>query len=129
VRKSLSMPRLKVLFVCGRNKRRSPTAEKIFHADPRMTVRAAGTGETSKRRLTEADLRWADVVFVMQRKYAKQINVRFGRLDIDTPVRSLEITDDYTYMDPELVSLLRTAVDHEFEAMEEERIAALENRD
>lgn len=32
----------KVLFVCGRNQRRSPTAERIFRDDPRMSVRSAG---------------------------------------------------------------------------------------
>ena len=47
---------LKILFVCGRNNRRSPTAERIFQNDSRMSVRSAGIADTSKRRLTREDL-------------------------------------------------------------------------
>jgi len=112
--------RIKILFVCGKNKRRSPTAEKIFKNDPRMFVRSAGTGETSRRRLTEDDLRWADLILVMQRKYASQIRVKFGHLDLKAPVHSLEITDDYTFMDPKLIELLKDAVDYELENPEGE---------
>jgi protein-tyrosine-phosphatase len=35
-------PPLKVLLVCGRNLRRSPTAEMLFRKDPRVSVRSAG---------------------------------------------------------------------------------------
>jgi predicted protein tyrosine phosphatase len=31
-----------VLFVCGRNLRRSPSAERVFARDPRLAVRARG---------------------------------------------------------------------------------------
>jgi predicted protein tyrosine phosphatase len=113
-------PRVKVLFVCGKNKRRSPTAEKIFKNDQRMLVRSAGTGETSRRRLTEGDLLWADLILVMQRKYASQIRVKYGHLDLKAPVHSLEITDDYTFMDPKLIALLKEAVDYELENPEGE---------
>jgi predicted protein tyrosine phosphatase len=50
---------IKVLFICGRNRRRSPTAERIVRSDPRMSVRSAGTSESSKRSVTEGNLLWA----------------------------------------------------------------------
>ena len=107
--------RLNVLFVCGKNKRRSPTAERIFKNDPRMSVRAAGTGETSRRRLVASDLLWANVIFVMQRKYISRIKSMFKHHEFIIPIISLEITDDYKFMDPELISLLHESVEHELE--------------
>ena len=103
---------IKVLFVCGRNQRRSPTAERIFKDDPRMSVRSAGVSDSSKRRVKENDLFWADVVFVMEPKYAARIRFQFPAESIP-PMRSLDIPDDYEYMDAELVELLKTAVEHE----------------
>ena len=107
--KSMSAP-IKVLFVCGRNRRRSPTAERIFRDDPRMSVRSAGTSDSSKRKITENDLAWADLILVMEPKYAARIRSLFPTVP---PMRSLDIPDDYEYMDPELTELLETAVDHE----------------
>jgi len=103
---------IKVLFVCGRNQRRSPTAERIFKDDPRMSVRSAGVSDSSKRRIKENDLHWADLVLVMERKYAARIRFQFPAESIP-PMRSLDIPDDYEFMDDELIELLKTAVEHE----------------
>jgi len=48
----------------------------------------------------------------MERKHAARIRAMFPAETIP-PIRSLEIPDDYEYMDDELVELLRTAVEHE----------------
>lgn len=103
---------LKVLFVCGRNQRRSPTAEGIYRTDPRISVRSAGTSESSKRRLTKKDLVWADLVFVMEPKYAGRIRAMYP-LESLPPLRSLDISDDYEFMASELIELLTAAVEHE----------------
>ena len=103
---------IKVLFVCGRNQRRSPTAERIFKDDPRMSARSAGVSESSKRKITEKDLAWADLVLVMERKHARRTRFQFPAESIP-PMRSLDIPDNYEYMDAELVELLKTAVEHE----------------
>jgi len=102
----------KVLFVCGRNQRRSPTAERIFKDDPRLSVRSAGTSESSKRKIKENDLFWADLVLVMEPKYAARIRFQFPAESIPA-MRSLDIPDDYEYMDDELIELLKAAVEHE----------------
>lgn len=106
---------LKILFVCGRNKRRSPTAEKIFKGDPRMVVRSAGTSDSSKRRITADDLAWADLVLVMQRKYAARIKVAFKDIDPLPPMESLDIGDDYIFMETGLINVLRSSVDEALE--------------
>ncbi len=112
---------LKILFVCGQNKRRSPTAERIFKGDPRMQVRSAGISDSSKRRLTAGDLAWADLVLVMQRKYAARIKVAFKDIDPLPSMESLDIGDDYIFMDKGLINILRSSVDGALEAYYEEK--------
>ncbi len=55
-----------ILVICGRNKRRSRTAEHIFKNDPRFNIRSAGLSPKSDRKISESDLHWADLVFVME---------------------------------------------------------------
>jgi predicted protein tyrosine phosphatase len=52
-----------ILVVCGRNKKRSRTAEYIFKNDNRFNVRSAGLSTKSDRKISENDLNWADLVF------------------------------------------------------------------
>ena len=99
---------IRILFVCGRNQWRSPTAEAIYRRDPRVEVRSAGVSPSSRRRVTEKDLAWADLVLVMERKHAARLK---GQFDVLPPIESLEIPDEFQYMDPELVVLLRERVE------------------
>jgi len=115
---------INVLFVCGKNKRRSPTAVKVFQNDRRMLVRSAGLGDASRHKINASDLLWADLILVMQRKYARRIQVTFNHLDSLPPMESLDIGDDYTFMDPELIAVLRTSVDTALENYHLEREAA-----
>lgn len=101
----------RILFVCGRNRWRSPTAEALYRRDPRMLVRSAGVSEKSRRRVSADDLAWADLVLVMERKHRARILDTFRDVSPMPPIESLDIPDDYEYMDPELVELLRVAVE------------------
>ena len=101
----------RILFVCGRNQWRSPTAEEIYRRDPRFDVRSAGVSPSSKQQVTEKSLRWASLVLVMERKYASRIRESFGHLDDLPPIRSLDISDDFVFMDPELIELLEERVE------------------
>ncbi len=100
-----------ILFVCGRNLRRSPTAEAIFRGDGRVSVRSGGTSESSPRRVSQADLQWADLVCVMERKYESRLRARFPDLENWPTVRNLDIPDDYERMDPLLVEVLRAELE------------------
>jgi protein-tyrosine phosphatase len=106
--------RLKVLFVCAMNKQRSATAEQMYRNDSRLEVRSAGVRVGANRRVSEADLRWADVVFAMEHEHKLWIATRFEGLDLPR-IDVLEIPDDFEYMDPQLQEMLRMMLDPEFE--------------
>jgi predicted protein tyrosine phosphatase len=111
---------VKILFVCGRNNRRSPTAERIFKTDRRVSVRSAGTADTSRRKISEDDLAWADLVLVMERKYLPRIRDSFRHLESLPPMESLDISDEYIFMQPELIEMLRTSLDSVLESFQQE---------
>ena len=106
---------LRILFVCALNQWRSPTAEAIYRNDARLSVRSAGLRAGAKRRLSAADLAWADAVFVMEREHAQAIRQGFRDVSLP-PLVSLEIADELGYMDPQLVRQLRQAIDPELSA-------------
>jgi predicted protein tyrosine phosphatase len=106
--------RLKVLFVCAMNKQRSATAEQLYRNDPRLEVRSAGVRSGANRRVSERDLRWADVVFAMERPHKVWITSRFAGLDLPR-IDVLEIPDDFEFMDPALQEMLRLMLDPELE--------------
>ncbi|MCF6200352.1 MAG: phosphotyrosine protein phosphatase [Hyphomicrobiaceae bacterium] len=95
-----------VLFVCSRNRWRSPTAEKIWSRVPAVSVRSVGTSRSARRRLTIADIQWAELICVMEQKHKSRIQKEFREEIAGTPIHILDIPDDYSYMDPELVEIL-----------------------
>ena len=121
--------RINVLFVCGKNRRRSPTAEKIFRNDSRINPRSAGTSENSQRRLQAADFAWAELVVCMERKYVARIKNLFPRVENMPPIEILNISDEYIFMDPALVARLREGMDEVLENYHAEREAAKAERE
>ena len=101
---------MNILFVCSRNKWRSRTAETIFKNDIKHHVKSAGTDEGAKIKLTENHLNWADIVFVMENKHKQRIRDKFNSDVYNDKIIVLEIPDDYNYMDPELVEIIKTSV-------------------
>src|SRR3954452_12806377 len=101
---------MKLLFVCGRNKWRSPTAERIFSNQPSLEVRARGLSSSANRRLVADDVSWADAIFVMESRQKRQLVGLFRTELGDRPVHVLDIPDDYRFMDPELIELLEIGV-------------------
>jgi predicted protein tyrosine phosphatase len=101
----------KILFVCGRNKWRSPTAENVYKNDSRVNVRSAGMSNKSSHQITGSDIDWADLVLVMERKYKTRILSEFRGYKFP-PIESLEIPDEYRYMDDELIGLIKTGTEH-----------------
>ncbi len=98
-----------ILVVCGRNKKRSRTAESIFKNDDRFNIRSAGLSPQSNRKISENDLNWADLVFVMESGQRSKISSQFRHLDLP-PIDILHIPDDYEYMDEELIELLTEGI-------------------
>ncbi len=102
------MNKPRILFVCGRNKWRSPTAERIYRDDPRIQVRSAGVSVKSGHRISAADLSWANLVIVMEQRYKSRI---LGTFRDHPPIVSLDIPDEFEYMDEELIKLIREGVE------------------
>ena len=99
-----------VLFICSRNKWRSPTAETVWRKHPTLNVRSAGTSPRAKITVSSADISWADVIFVMEQKHKNRLKAQFTRLLEHKTVHVLDIPDDYKYMDTELVQILEESV-------------------
>lgn len=107
---------LRVLFVCSMNRWRSPTAEQLYRLDPRLEVRSAGTRPEANRRISERDLKWADVVFAMEREHASSLSSKFPHLELPR-IEVLDIADEYPYMDPRLQELLRLSIEPELSSI------------
>ena len=96
-----------VLFVCSKNQWRSPTGEAVFRKTPGLAVRSAGTSRSAKRTITVADIRWADVILVMEDKHRARLRAQFRDEVRYKDVHVLDIPDEYSFMDPELVEIIR----------------------
>jgi predicted protein tyrosine phosphatase len=99
-----------LLFVCSRNQWRSPTAERVFRDSSRFNVRSGGTSSSARRRVTERDVEWADVILVMESRHRDALREMFGHRAREAKILTLGIPDEYQFMDPELVEQLRTRV-------------------
>ena len=100
-----------LLFICSRNKWRSPTAEKIYSRDPRVNVRSAGTSPRAKRTVNAKDLQWADLIFVMEYKHKDRLKADYNRLLQYKKIIILDIPDDYLYMNEELIEVLQKSIE------------------
>lgn len=96
-----------ILFICGRNRRRSPTAEQIFSGHPGIETASAGIGEGADTPLEPELLEWADLIVVMERAHRQKLTARFARHLKGKRILCLDIPDKYAFMDPELVRLLK----------------------
>jgi predicted protein tyrosine phosphatase len=104
------MPATKILFVCGKNRRRSSTAEELFAGMDGIEVSSAGTSRESPCPVSGDLLEWADWVFVMESTQKRLLSVRFVDMLKGKKVVCLNIPDNYEYMQPELVDRLRSTV-------------------
>ena len=103
-----------LLVICGKNKKRSRTAEYIFKNDERFSIRSAGLSPKSTRKLSLADLNWADLVLVMESDHRSKIQDIYGRLEL-THIEVLGIPDEYEHLDEELIEILTTKITSSFE--------------
>lgn len=99
-----------MLFVCSRNRWRSPTAEQVFASWPGIEVASAGLDGDADNPLTPELLQWADLIFVMERAHRAKLSRTFRPYLKRQRVVCLDIPDDYQFMNPALVDLLRTRV-------------------
>ena len=101
---------LNLLFVCSQNKWRSPTAETIYRNDSRVKVRSGGTNSGARKRISEPDLNWADLILVMENKHKKEIVSQYRYLNLPK-IMVLDIPDDYQYMSEELIEMIKISTE------------------
>ncbi|NKF24113.1 low molecular weight protein tyrosine phosphatase family protein [Solimonas marina] len=99
-----------VLFICGKNRLRSPTAEALFAHWPGIAVASAGVNHDADCRVDAELLQWADIIIAMERRHRSKLQVRFRAVLNGKPIICLGIPDDYEYMAPALVAILEAKV-------------------
>jgi predicted protein tyrosine phosphatase len=103
-------PMRRVLFICSQNRLRSPTAKRVFSTWPGIEVASAGLEATADTPLSPELLEWADLIFVMERSHRDKLSKQYRRHLKNRRVICLDIPDEYEYMDPRLVMLLKARV-------------------
>ncbi len=98
-----------ILVICGKNKKRSRTAEHLFNNDGRFAIRSVGLSPKSERKLSENDLHWAELVLVMETDHRAKIRELYRHMELLT-IEVLHIPDEYEFMDSELVDILTDKV-------------------
>jgi predicted protein tyrosine phosphatase len=104
------LPTINALFVCARNKLRSPTAESVFFGTPGIDVRSAGTAKDAENPISRDDVEWAEIIFVMEKRHAKALKSMFGKLLEVKRTIVLGIPDDFEFMNARLIEILQAKV-------------------
>jgi predicted protein tyrosine phosphatase len=106
------MNKRKILFVCSRNKWRSPTAERIYKHHPYISVRSGGVTTKGNHQINEKDIQWADLIIFMESWHRSKLMAQYrGTIKFPT-TEILGIPDEYQYMDQELIEILKDQVDY-----------------
>ena len=100
----------KLLFLCGKNKLRSPTAEEIFSKWEDLEVLSAGVSNDAQVLVDSEMILWADIIFVMEKVHKSKLSKKFQKFLKGKKVICLDIPDEYEYMSPELVEILERKV-------------------
>lgn len=94
------------LFVCGKNRLRSPTAEQIFAQVPGVETLSAGVNHDADEQLSDELVGWADVIFVMEQAHRRKLQTRHRKALAGKRVVVLDIPDNYAFMEPRLIASL-----------------------
>jgi predicted protein tyrosine phosphatase len=101
---------LKLLFICSQNKIWSLTAEHMLQGVPGLAVKSAGTEARSRIRVNEGHIGWADFIFVMEKKHRRILEENFPVALLMKPITSLNIPNEYRYMEPALMDGLKAGL-------------------
>lgn len=101
---------MRVLFVCGRNRLRSPTAEQVFADWPGVEVASAGVNPDAESVVTPELLEWAHLIVVMEKSQRTKLISQFSGWLKGKRIVCLNIRDEYEFMEPALVELLKSKV-------------------
>ena len=101
---------MNLLFVCSENRLRSPTAERVFSEYPGVKAIGAGTNSDAATPVSGDLIEWADIVLVMEKSHRNKVAKKFRDQLKGKRLVVLDIPDQFEYMQPELVNLLKARV-------------------
>jgi predicted protein tyrosine phosphatase len=101
---------MNLLFVCSENRLRSPTAEAVFSEYPNVNAISAGTNLDAETTVSGDLIEWADAILVMEKSHRNKIANKFKNLLQGKKLAVLAIPDNYEFMDPELIRILKNKV-------------------
>ena len=101
----------KILFVCSANVDRSPTAEHIYSNHPGWKVKSAGVSLYARTPVSAELVEWSDIIFTMEDYQRQRIMYKFADVIAGKTIVSLNIPDQYVYMSPLLVEIIKEKVD------------------
>ena len=98
---------MRLLFVCSENRLRSPTAEAVFSEYDGIEAISAGTNADCETPISGDLIEWADAVLVMEKSHRNKVSKKFRSLLKNKRLVVLNIPDEYEFMDPQLIQLLK----------------------
>ncbi len=97
-----------ILFHCSQNNYGNSTAEAILADHPKIEVYYAGLNHDAEVSLSEEQVQWADLIIVMEKVHRNRLNQKFKTALAGKRIAVLNIPDDYDYMDPDLIAVLKS---------------------
>lgn len=89
---------------------RSPTAEAVFAEYEGIETDSAGLDHYAKVPISTEAIEWADIIFVMEKAHKIKLAKKFQPFLKDKRVICLDIPDEFEYMDPNLIEILKRKV-------------------
>lgn len=101
---------MNLLFICSKNRLRSPTGEEIFSQMEDFCAASCGLSKEAPTKLSGDLIEWADIVFVMEPIHRSKVMEKFRDLFKSKRLICLDIPDNYSRMQPELVEIMTEKV-------------------
>ena len=100
----------RVLFICGKGRCRSPTAEQLFSSREDWETESAGLGADADAIVSTEQIGWATDITEMEKRQLARLRRMFPKLVSGKRLVCLDVPDDFVFMQDELVALLRARI-------------------
>lgn len=107
-RESSSLKNL--LFICGKGRQRSPTAEQVFANYSNVETDSAGLSADADLRLGTDQIEWSTHIIVMEKSQASKLRTNYKKYIDGKKIICLDIPDKFDYMQIELIELLKQRI-------------------
>jgi predicted protein tyrosine phosphatase len=100
----------RVLFICGKGRQRSPTAEQIFSQREGWETDSAGLSADADIVVSSEQIDWATYIVVMEKRQLARLKKAFPKLVSGKKIICLDVPDNFEFMQPELIDLLQSRI-------------------